>query len=361
MKKELDGNGYWEKLGQGGRLLKKLFKMNFSMRIKLNEQQRLVQLLADLLAFGLSIQDSLHFLLKIEIKNKCSIQKMEQDLSEGRYVYQIFAHLQLSPIYIAQLSLADVHGDLSGTLGNIAKQLDMWQKQRKKLWKILLYPLTLFCILLSVVMGMNYFLLPQLRLTGQKGPAISFLRYMPIVTFALVILVVLGVASGKIYLRNKTALYQANLFVSVPLIGGYAQMYYTAFFALEWGKLLLQGLELKEIVEIMSGEGATRLMQEMANELRKGFEEGKSIADKIQEWPFLLKGFEQVIEQGEVKGILGKEMVFYAEQLSKNLLEKVQYFFNLFQPFLFLLIAILIISVYGSLLLPIYNEMERLI
>lgn len=331
------------------------------MKVKLSEQQRLVQLLADLLAFGLSIQDSLHFLLKIEVKNKDRIQKMELDLSEGSYVYQIFSHLELSPVYIAQISLADVHGDLSGTLDNIAKQLYIWQKQRKKLWKILLYPLTLFCILLSVVIGMNYFLLPQLRLTGQKSPSIYFLRYMPVVTFVLIIFVVLAVVSGKMYLRKKTALYQSHLFAGAPLIGSYAQIYYTSFFALEWGKLLLQGLELKEIVEIMSGEGTTRLMKEMANELRKGFEEGKSIADKIQEWPFLLKGFKQVIEQGEVKGILGKEMVFYAEQLSKRLLEKVQYFFNLFQPFLFLLIAILIISVYGSLLLPIYNEMERLI
>ena len=63
-----------------------------------------------------------------------------------------------------------------------------------------------------------------------------------------------------------------------------------------------------------------------------------------------------MIQQGEVKGKLGKELMVYSN-VCFQVFSKIERVITLVQPFIFIIIACLIIGVYGAML-PIYGNME---
>lgn len=72
---------------------------------------------------------------------------------------------------------------------------------------------------------------------------------------------------------------------------------------------------------------------------------------------FLNPELSLIILQGEVKGNLGKELLIYGRREWEGLMKLADKKIRFLQPMMFLLIAVLIISVYSALLLPIYKGM----
>jgi competence protein ComGB len=107
----------------------------------------------------------------------------------------------------------------------------------------------------------------------------------------------------------------------------------------------------------MTGKNYTPLMREMAQGIEKEIEKGISINGPIKEWHFLNPELSLIILQGEVKGNLGKELLIYGRREWEGLMKLADKKMRFLQPMMFLLIAVLIISVYSALLLPIYKGM----
>ena len=57
--------------------------------------------------------------------------------------------------------------------------------------------------------------------------------------------------SVQILLEEKTALEALRLLVKIPFVGRFVQLYLTAYFAREWGNLIAQAVDLRQICFIM--------------------------------------------------------------------------------------------------------------
>jgi len=245
---------------------------------------------------------------------------------------------------------------------SIAKQIKDTERQRQLLLKVLSYPLLLLFFLITLLLGMRSFLLPQLSaLSNQKdNQALSILliEKSPLIISVSIFLPFLFLALGYLLLKRKTAIEKAILVVQVPVIGNFYRDYLTTFFALEWGKLFRQGLEMKQILALMCELEKQSLMQEIAKTLQKELETGKTLEGKLQSWSFLLPGLAGILEQGSVRGKLGLELVIYGEKNWELLLKKMEKAIQWVQPVLFLGVSILIVSIYAALLLPLYDGLE---
>lgn len=288
--------------------------------------------------------------------------RMERLFLEGHAIYFGFQELGFSEKYVAQINLGEKHGDLISSFSRVAGQMKDRERQKQSLYKILTYPLILICFLFSMILGMKWFLLPQIpHTTSDNNLGIWMIQNIPYFSFIAVMILCLAIFLVKILLKRNSQIKKLTFYMRVPLVKVFVQYYYTSFFAYEWGKLLSQGIELRQVLLIMIEDGNTLFMQEIGEVLQNKLESGELIVEQIRKWPFFLSGFSEIIMQGEAKGKLGEELMIYGTKLWEDLLEKVEKGTQWLQPVIFLMIALLIIAVYSALLLPIYESMEGLL
>ncbi|MGF2942454.1 type II secretion system F family protein [Enterococcus xiangfangensis] len=136
--------------------------------------------------------------------------------------------------------------------------------------------------------------------------------------------------------------------------------YYSAYFALEWGKLFQQGLELHQIIECLLIIEGKSLMQELAADLKTRLAQGSTLAEELKRYPFLTKEFSRIVFQGEARGNLGKELITYSQLVWRRFFNQLEFLCSWIQPLVFLFVALLIISLYLTMLLPL-TDLERIL
>lgn len=322
-------------------------------------------MLGDLLVNGFTLQESLRFMKQLVPKEESAIKLIERRLARGTLFYHCFEDLSFSSTYVTQLRLAEVHGDLSGTLIQIGRQLSDRDKQRQQASKVLAYPFMLVMFLVGVILMMKWLLLPQLGTYSNQDSTtnVGFLviEYGPKVVLSLVIMGMVIFVSIRGYFKRKPAINQSRFLMRIPLVGAFFRYYYTSFFAGELGKLLNLGLEMKQILTIMKGEDNKRLMGEVAECLSQELRQGNGIHLQISQWSFFQDELSGIIQQGEAKGKLGDELIIYSNRLWVQLSRKVERLLTWLQPLIFIFVAVLIVAVYAALLLPIYSEMGEIL
>lgn len=344
------------------KLFQKKFMKNSGFTHK--ETQEFLELLAELLGNGFSLEKSFVFLKTVTPNKKTEIKEMNRQLLKGKNLSLVLSSLKLSESQQAQLSFAEVHGDLVGTLTRLSQQMLDKEKQKQHLNKIISYPMLLLLFLSGMILGMKLYILPQLEgfyeATEGRNIGIMFINNSPLIIGCILLAGGLMYVLLKYYLSKKSAVFRSNWLCQLPFVGRFFKTYYTSLFATEWGKLLTQGMEFREVVLVMKGPGYTPLMKEMAQTINQKLEKGIYIEGPIKEWYFLKPELNLILLQGEVKGDLGKELLIYGKKEWDNWLNLAERKMRFLQPLMFLLIAVLIISVYAALLLPIYSGMGEM-
>ncbi|MGC2931618.1 competence type IV pilus assembly protein ComGB [Enterococcus faecalis] len=339
---------------------KRIFKP--SNKLTKKQQQLFLKLLADLLANGFNIQESFSFMKKSNALPQHSITFLVEGFSSGIALQALVEELGFSTMVSAQLSFATAHGDLVGTLQAISEHFFQTEKYRQQFYKIISYPLLLIVFLILVIVGIRQFLLPQLMENDansySKNIGILLIVYSPYILVTLVFVLSFSFFILNRYLKHQSAIQRAFIYLKLPIIRGLYREYVSAFFALEWGKLLAQGLEMKEVIDLMRHTTNYPLMKELAGAISEGLLVGETLHRQLAAYPFFTKALGLMIRQGEVKGKLGKELMVYSNVCFQGFFKKIERVITLVQPFIFIIIACLIIGVYGAMLLPIYGNME---
>lgn len=313
-----------------------------------------------MLNHGFSFQQSFAFLKIVDKKHTDRIKEMEKGLSRGASLAKVFMTLGLTSAELAQLQFAEIHGDFVGTLTRVTTHMSDLNKNQHKLRQLLAYPLALLLFVFLLLLAMKKIVYPQLQElypTKSLSKKIILLQHFPDILGVSLIVILSTFLLFYCLSKRLSALKRANLFSSLPGIKGIMKSYYTALFSTEWGHLLVQGMELRDIILIMSATGYTPLMQEMAYEIEVNLEKGLSLRTALKEWSFLTDELRLIIHKGEIKGTLGQELMIYGQEEWRRLMEKMERSLAWLQPIIFILIAGLIISIYAALLLPIYSGM----
>lgn len=324
----------------------------------------ILSLLGELLQNGFNLEQSLAFLIVIKPKKRKPIKQIKRRLVKGESLSDSLGLLNLTASQKAQLSFAEIHGDLTGTLLTITEQMLDKEKQKQHLIKLISYPILLLFFLFGAVLGMKCYILPQMTelytQDNQRNIGLLIVNNSPLAIGMILITCLTFYFWVRLFLAKKTAIEQANWWSKIPIVSQFIKTYYTSLFSLEWGRLLIQGMEFRDVVLIMTGKNYTPLMKEMAREIEREIEKGISIDGPIKEWHFLKPELNLIILQGEVKGNLGKELLIYGRREWEELIRLADKKMRFLQPTMFLLVAILIISVYSALLLPIYKGMGNM-
>lgn len=325
------------------------------------DQKKFVLLLGELLNNGFSLSQALAFFQTGKLFDTQLIAMIEADLIAGESLASTLNRLSYSKDQLLQLELAQIHGDLPATLIGIGQQMNLLEKQRNNFIKAISYPLLLLIFLLLILLSMRFFLLPELLASGmiqQDSLVILFIHYFPIVVFIIFLVGLLFMLYFKQTRKKQSYLSRYTWLSKIPVIGHLHRDYYSAYFALEWGKLFNQGLELVQIIQCLLVTDRDSLMKDLAEDLQAALNSGQSLPEQIKKYPFLTQEFSQIILQGQARGNLGKELLVYSEIIWQRLFSRIEFMISWLQPLIFLFVAVLIVSIYVAMLLPITSGLE---
>lgn len=334
------------------------------MKVKKDKkaQKQLVYLLSIYLNSGFSMQSSFQLIQRGKQLSPQYLAQIEKMLCTGTELEEIFRTLHFSPQIIAQIQLAQIHGNLPLTLASIYQQLKLRQERLQKMQQILFYPVLLLVFLLGMLLLMRFILLPQFIETGmvsKKQGMIFLLWYAPNILVGVCGISVLGYILQKSLWRRLPVLQKVQYYCRIPGIKALIQLYYTSFFASEWGLLLQQGLELRQIILCMQQLEQHSFMHELSRDVAKKLSVGLTLQQALADEVFFTPEFTQILFQGEMTGDLGKELTIYSRLSLENFQQKLQQGMQWIQPVVFFFVAVLVLGMYLSILMPIYSQIGQ--
>ena len=281
------------------------------------------------------------------------VERMQESLLNGASLSIMMTDLGFSDSIVTQIALADTHGNSQKSLLKIESYLSSMSVVRKKLIEVATYPLILLLFLILIMLGLKNYLLPQLENQSVATQIITHFPTIFLISFLLIVVLLIGVL---FYARNLSQINLYSRISRIPFVGSCVKLYLTAYYAREWGNLIGQGIELMEIVEIMQKQKSL-LFQEIGKDMKEALLLGQAFHQKVLGYPFFLRELSLMIEYGEVKSKLGRELDIYAEETWQTFFGKLTQATQLIQPLVFIFVALVIILIYVAMLLPMYQNM----
>lgn len=323
-------------------------------KLAIKQQVKLMQLMTNLFSSGFHLAEIVDFLARSKLVESKFVTTMREGLSNGKSLSEILNELRFSNSVITQVALADYHGNTQQTLQLITENLTKMQKVRQKLVTVATYPIILLVFLIVIVLGLKTYLLPQVEANNFAGEVINVLPWLFIGFGVMLTGLALGMAR---YFKTTSPLRNIQKIGHFPLVRTYLKLYLSAFYAREWGNLIKQGLEMRQIFAMMT-EQNNQLFREMGQDLLNAMALGQEFHEKIHRYPFFTPELALIIEYGDMKVKLGDELLVYADESWTKFFEKVEKMMTLIQPLVFLFVALMIVLIYAAMLLPIYAQME---
>ncbi|WP_239254165.1 competence type IV pilus assembly protein ComGB [Listeria ilorinensis] len=325
--------------------------------------------LAELLEKGFPLETAINYLSITAKQNKKRYLRITEHLNQGLVFSDALEKCDFPSFCIAPIYFSTEHGYFSETIRDVGLLLEQKFTHQKALVKTIQYPAILLATVLLVFILLRLFLMPKFKLlfsqlaqSDTKSNQLSSFLFdrLPIVLLGSLLLLTILVLFVHHKLQKQPLRKQYNLMGRLPLSRYFFQIHYSQLFARECGYLLQSGLSIQKIFQLFYSPHATSFFQEISNELRQQLVLGKPFSESLATLPYLEEEFIQIVQHGERNGTLANELIFYYQQCQSRLMEKITQVLSWIQPCVFLFIGIFIVSIYLSILLPMFSMVDQI-
>ncbi|GAB2025619.1 competence type IV pilus assembly protein ComGB [Lactovum odontotermitis] len=313
----------------------------------------------NLFTSGFHLAEIVDFLERSNLTDKKFVEKMRLGLENGQKLSEILSALGFSQAVVTQIALAETHGNITETMQLVEKNLRKIEAVRKKLISVATYPVILLFFLVMIMLGMKNYLIPQVAEndTGKTNIAVEIVSNLPGILLAAAVAIVIMSFLIGLKIHYDSALKNYRLGAGLPILKSFTKLYSTAYFAREWGVLISQGLELRQILDL-SAKASSKIFAEVGQELCKKLEQGQEFHTAVKNLKIFTGELSLIIEYGEMKGKLGRELMIYSDESWDKFFQKIERAMQLIQPLVFLFVALAIVLIYAAMLLPIYQNID---
>jgi competence protein ComGB len=319
---------------------------------------------------GFNLADSLEFLfLNLYKQDQTILQLATLQLKNGAPLSQILKQLEFPSMVCLQVYFAERHGKLADTLLYAGNQLRKGNQHKEKLLKLLQYPAFLLFILFIILFILNQWILPRFEILYSsigftaKGSAhffMTFLQTAPSLIFFFTIFGTTALLLFLAYYSKQSPEKKGKLLLKLPFVRDYFTLYFTQVFSKEFSQLLATGFAVNEILQIFNKQTVYPFFAYIADEINQELKLGSSFADVISGLPFFDSHFATMIRHGEKCGHLEQELKFFSEFCEQTLEKKIRKGLAIVQPAIFILVGLSVISIYLSVMLPVFQMIESM-
>jgi len=341
-----------------------------TLGVSLQEKILFARHLAIIIKSGMPLMDALTMLGK-QTESKSMTKILEQvvrDVSEGQFLStslerykNIFGNLFINIIRVGEAS-----GILSENLEYLSQELKKKQEMRKKIIGALIYPFVILVATLGIVGLMMIFVLPKIF------PVFTSLNVeLPITTkiliavtnimsnhtgTAILALLALIIATWLLLRIEKVRYYNHWFLLRIPLIGKTITSVNMSNFARTLGLLLKSGVKIVEAVNItadtLNNLVYRKELKAIADSIQKGEMISQHLANRKGLFP---KMTTNMIAVGESTGNLSETLLYLSEFYESDVNELTKNLSNTLEPFLMIIMGIIVGFVAISIIMPIYS------
>ncbi|WP_237604744.1 competence type IV pilus assembly protein ComGB [Salinicoccus sp. ID82-1] len=326
--------------------------------------------IADLLEVGFTLQQSLVFLLEqydvLTEKDRLVYLSMVQ---EGASLSSILKVMGFGNAIVIQVSFAEIHGEVLTNLRESASYLDNVRQTTSKLIKSLQYPLLLVAIFITILITLNFTVIPQFKSlytamgTESKGIVsvlIAMLESLPYVLGASLMLVVISAVGMFCIFNMKHIEQKCSVLSRIPIFGFFFRGYQTYRFSREFGYFLNNGLEVKEILDLFIHQEINPYLRLVSQKIEVSLMNGDSLSGALAQMDMIDEKLSVFVSHGEQNSSVGKELIMFSEYTLERLIMRLENMTRRIQPVIFLILGILIVCLYLIIVLPIFQMMSEI-
>ena len=266
-------------------------------------------------------------------------------------------------VYRAMVAAGEGAGGLGQVLARLADYLEQSEALRGRVQGALIYPAVLALTALGVIGVLMAFIVPRIaeQITSM-GVALPWLTQAMIAISAFlaawwgaILIALAGLVLAYFLAMKRVALRKRRdgLVSSFPGLGGFVRKSESARFARTMGILINAGAVLPDALRAARRATSNLVFQDALSAVIRDVETGRSLSDALR----AAKGFPPLmiymVAAGERSGALGEMFERSADQLEQEIDGAVNVGLALLEPGLIIFMAVMVITIILSILLPI--------
>ncbi|WP_112181299.1 MULTISPECIES: type II secretion system F family protein [Paraliobacillus] len=333
-----------------------------STTLSLDEQNKFLIRLARLLEQHYTLLDAL-VAMQWNQKWENHSKEIITTLKEGNSITLALERAKFDSQIISFLFFSMAHGDIRKALKQsiqlISQQLTLIQKFKQAIR----YPFVLFIMFILLLYFIKTSVYPSFIQLFSSTAYTSDLTIFSIrlinVLFTVFIICFVAISLGFLYWiyvkKNLSIETKLIIYERIPLIKKVIRLHTTFLFSLHLSSLLQAGLSLKECFEVLSKQQQLPLLSYYCDILMQGLQRGQAISTILPSCTLLEHDINAIFQKNVTNNLLIKDLKMYADFLIELIEIKVKKIITRIQPIFFVVMALSIIFIYLSLLLPMFQ------
>lgn len=350
---------------------KSLTQISFLSRprkVKLGELSLFSRQLAAMLDAGIPLTRSL-FTLNKQIQNptfKKAVGEIASGVEGGQSFTEAIASYPkiFNSLYVGMIQAGEVGGTLEESLLRLSDQLLKDKTLKDNIRSASFYPIMVLGFALIILTIMMVFIVPIFVSMFPADTELPLLTKVIVILSELIrnywylwiIAVMIIVFSIRYYLKSPTGSYQWDkLKLKLPIFGTLIQKAVLARFSRTLSTLLSGGIPVLQALEVSGPASGNQLVAEAVNRAREKIQEGRSIAEPLDESGLFPPMVIHMISVGEETGSLSNLLTKIAEFFEDEVNTMTKGLTSLLEPILLVVIGILVGGMVIALYLPIFT------
>ncbi|WP_185819804.1 competence type IV pilus assembly protein ComGB [Salibacterium salarium] len=300
---------------------------------------------------------------------KEKILQMIEVLRAGSSFHEVLHQHDFPPDITAYVFFSEQGGSLAEGMQGAG---DLFKKRLHTLTTIrrmLRYPFVLLWTLVMIAILMIQFLFPSFRELFQSLDIefpfltklmIQVFHYSPYVIGGIAPVFLLGVVYYFKRFRHYTPQKQYSLLWRIPFLAPFLQMFLTYYFSLQFSSMLKGGVSIYDACRVFEKQHHFPFFQAEGTDLKQKLRDGKPLYAAVASSGWYRQDMKYVIQHGQAAGKLEDDLRFYSDRVIQMLETKVKKTVMTLQPIMFLFIGSIVLVMFLSVFLPMFQLMTSI-
>jgi type IV pilus assembly protein PilC len=283
-------------------------------------------------------------------------------LAESLHKYPV----QFDELYCNLVKAGESAGVLDTVLDTIATYKENIESLKSKIKKAMFYPAMVLTVALVVSAILLIFVVPQFEAVfanfGAQLPAftqaiVNLSRFM-VQEWWFILIVILAILGGLIFLYKRSprfAHFCARAVLKLPIVGQILHQSAIARFARTLGVTFAAGVPLVEALDSVSQATGSPVYNEAVKRIREDVAVGHQLQLAMRQTNLFPNMVVQMVAIGEESGALDKMLFKIAEFYEEEVNNAVDTLASLMEPFIMVIIGVLVGSMVVGMYLPIFK------
>jgi competence protein ComGB len=322
----------------------------------------------ELLSRGYTLSEAIESLAYyLPAYHKIMIGQCLVQLREGFPLHQILTNLNFNKSLVGYVYFAEQHGSLAEAFNEGSTIMLKQSQSSKRIAKMFYYPGILMMITAILFYFVDRVLLPRftsLFESMELKPNVFtrvitlFGDLIPYFILFLISSILLLFFYYLFLFRFKSPLEKRIQMVKIPIAGSFFRLWYTHYFSIQMSYLLSGGLSVLEALRMFENNSEQPFYGQVGREIRDKLSKGEKLEIILSGFHVFEKDLIHIVRHGQEKGRLDQELSFFSKHCAMKLEEKTEIWLKAIQPILYLVIGLLIVSMYLAILLPMFHLLD---